>query len=191
VTDKQRLAKVRQARVAYRKTTRGYTPGGVHWRTVDRLLDELERDLARPPVPPLGPIVQGGKSILLEDCTHLTSGLGWPAFDAGFKVGLAVVAPEACVVDDDTSSSQGGDAFYVKGVSGIRYWVAHITAVPRLGTAFRKGQKMTTISADHPRPHVHLAVDARALLGGKHLESHTNYTHGAPTIGQQLAKAGT
>jgi hypothetical protein len=36
-------------------------------------------------------------------------------------------------------------------------------------------------------PHVHLAIDARPLLG-HHLISHTDYTHGAPTIGAQLAR---
>jgi hypothetical protein len=187
LTDKQRVAKIDAALVALKKTTKGYTPNGVHWRTALARLEELRTDLARPAVPNLGPIVYAGKSILLQDCTHITDGLGWPAFDDGFKVGLAVVAPEPCVVDDNTSSAQGGDAFYVKGDSGIRYWVGHITTVPALNRRFRKGEKMTTISGDHPRPHVHLGIDARALLG-KHLESHSNYTHGAALIGVQLAK---
>lgn len=191
MTDRQRVAKLDAAIRSLKRTTSGYTqtPNGAHWKTALARLDELRSDLARPPVPVLGPIVTGGKSVLLHDCTHLTSGLGWPAFDDGFRVGLAVIAPEALVVTDDTSGSQGGDAFYCRGDSGIEYWVGHITVVPKQGTRFRKGQKMTAISADHPRPHVHLGVDARKLLNGKHLLSHVNYTHGAPLIGVQLAEA--
>ena len=186
MTDKQRLAKLVEAERRLKLTTRGYSPNGVHWRTAMALIDEVEADLASH-VPNLGPIVQDGKSILLQDCTHITDGLGWPAFDDGFQAGRAVIAPEACVVDDNTSSAQGGDAFYITGSSGIRYWVGHITSVPALNKRFAKGARMTTISADHPRPHVHLGVDARKLLG-HHLISHTDYTHGAPTIGAQLAR---
>lgn len=190
MTNRQRDALLRSAMADLRKTTKGYTfaPNGVHWRRAFAKLDRLQADLGRPPVPNLGPIVAGGVPLLDQDCTHLTSGLGWPALDDGFKIGRAVVAPEACVVTDNTSSAQGGDAFYVRGASGIDYWVAHITTVPALGARFAKGATMTRISADHPRPHVHVGIDARALIG-KHLESHTNYTHGAPTIGAQLTKA--
>ena len=92
------------------------------------------------------------------------------------------------MVDDNTSGAQGGNAFYITGASGIRYWVGHITSVPALNKRFAKGAKMTAISADHPVPHVHLGVDARKLLG-HHLISATNYTHSAPAIGIQLAKA--
>jgi hypothetical protein len=99
-----------------------------------------------------------------------------------------VLAPEDCRVDDNTSGAQGGDAFYLRGDSGMRYWIGHIAAVPALGTRFRKGQKMTTISADHSVPHVHVGIDARPLLG-RHLVAHRNYTHGAPLIGTQLTAA--
>lgn len=155
-----------------------------------RLIDEVQADLAAPVVPKLGPIVQGGKSVLLHDCTHITSGLGWPAFDDGFGAGKVVVAPEACVVDDDTSGSAGGEAFYVKGASGLRYWVAHITTVPKKGTRFAKGRRMTTTAniSLGGGPHVHLAIDARPVIG-HHLLSATNYTHSAPAIGVQLAAA--
>jgi hypothetical protein len=97
-------------------------------------------------------------------------------------------------VDDDTSGAQGGDAFYVKGLeSGCRHWVAHITTVPRLGTRFERGQKMTTISGDHERPHVHWAMDATPLLGRRLLYGETgngpNYTFGSPTLREQFAAA--
>lgn len=190
MTNKQRDALLRSAMADLRKTTKGYTvaPNGTHWRRAFGKLDRLQADLGRAPVPNLGPIVAGGTPLLLQDCTHLTSGLQWPALDDGFAVGRAVVAPEACVVYDNTSSAQGGDAFYVRGASGIDYWVAHITTVPALGAKFAKGATMTRISADHPRPHVHLGIDARPLIG-KHLVAHTNYTHGAPKIGVQLTRA--
>ena len=192
MTDAQRLKTLRDARKHLRQTTKGYNKVGSEWRAADKLLDQLEADLKpkKPStrVPNLGPILQGGKSLMLQDCTHLTDGLGWPALDDMGAPGRAVVAPEACVVDDDTSGAQGGDAFYIKGASGIRYWVGHITTVPRQGTKFRKGQKMTTISPEHRAPHCHLGIDARPLIG-RHLISHTDYTHGAPLIGVQLTKA--
>ncbi len=191
LTTKQKLNAVRRIR-AHLKDAEGFNPEGGHYKAILRDLAILEKDLTpapHPKVPLLGPIVKDGKSILLEDCTHITDGLGWPAFDAGFKVGLAVVAPEAGFVDDNTSSAQGGEAFYFTGNSGIRYWIGHIAEVPAQGRRFKKGEVMTHISADHPRPHVHLGLDARKLLGGKHLESHSNYTHGATPIGVQLAKA--
>lgn len=188
MNDKQRLAKLLEAERALKRTTNGYHPLGVHWRTAMRLIDEVQADLSRPVVPNLGPIYKGGQSILLHDCTHITSGVGWPAFDDGFQAGLPVVAPEACVVYDNTSGAAGGEAFYIKGDSGIRYWIGHITTVPKQFKRFAKGAVMTHVSSDHPRPHVHLGIDARAILG-HHLEAHTNYTHGAPLIGVQLRRA--
>ena len=139
--------------------------------------------------PALGPICPGDKSILDYACTHMTSGLEWPAFDTGWIAGRKVIAPERVKVYDATSSSQGGDAFYCEGDSKIKYWVAHIGKVPAQGSVFAKGAVLSTISPNHPRPHVHLALDARKLLGGKHLESGELYSFGAPTIGQQLNAA--
>lgn len=200
LSPKERLNVIRRARRELKLVT-GFDPKGGHFRAVLKALAELERDVVvpkTPNVPALGPIVSGGRSILLEDCTHLADGVSrapgsgeWPSFDAGFGlVGHAIIAPEALTITDSTSSAQGGDAFYARGDSGIEYWIAHIRAVPAQGRRFRKGEKLTTISSDHPRPHVHLAVNAWRLLG-RHLTSHTNYTHGAPTIGRQLADAST
>lgn len=145
-------------------------------------------------IPFLGPITPDGPRLLDYDPTHLTSGLGWPALDAGWRAGKAVLAPEPCRVYDNTSSSQGGDAFYVRGEeSGCPHWVAHIVHVPELGRRFARGERMTTISSDHREPHVHWAMDARPLIGS-HLKygrtgAGPNYTHGSPTIGEQLEAA--
>lgn len=193
LTDRQRLQKLNELEHRLEQTTEGFDPRGVYWRSAIKILDELQADAARPVIPKLGPVYPGGKSILLEDCTHMTSVLGWPAFDTAFPARPPgprlrdIIAPEACSVYDDTSDAVGGDAFYVKGVSGIKYWIAHISFVPKKGTKFRKGQKMTRTSPEHPRIHAHIALDVRAITGGRHLKSHTNYTHGAPLIGKQLA----
>lgn len=186
MTKKQKLNAVRRA-ITHLREAEGYNPTGPHYKAVMDTLKKLEREYApKSSVPALGPIVAGGASVLAQDCTHFTSGLDWPAFDDGWAAGKAVIAPEDGVVDDNTSGAQGGDAFYFQGDSGIRYWIGHITRVPAQGTRFAKGAAMTTISSDHPRPHVHLGLDVRKLTGGRHLISHTNYTHGAPTIGEQL-----
>jgi hypothetical protein len=195
VTDKQRAALLSRARKHLRQTTRGYNETGSEWKAAIKLLDELEADLApKTNVPALGPVLRGGSSILEEDLTHDTGGIpDYPAFDAGFgDVGRDVIAPEALEITDDTSGSQGGDAFYARGKSGIEYWFGHITHVPKQGTKFRKGQKMTEIAPrelpHHRTPHLHLAVDARPLIG--HVLLHKiGYQHGAPTIGAQLKKA--
>lgn len=196
MNDKQRLALLRVARKELRQTEKGYHEQGPHWGPANAALDKLEADLkstVKPPpkVPNLGPIKAGGRSVLQQDCTHITDGLGWPAFDDIGPPGTSVIAPEDVLVYDSTSNAQGGDAFYVEGVSGIRYWVAHITTVPAQGRRFKKGEKMTTISSQHKVPHVHLGIDARKLLNGKHLRTHYDYSHGAPLIGTQLAAAAT
>lgn len=198
MTNKQRLNAVRRARRRLQRTNIGYlefqeTGAGSEWTGAMEILEELERDLKKAiqpaiVVPDWGPIWKGGKPLLEQDLTHITSNLGWPALDDGWVAGRPILAPEDVVVYDNTSSSQGGDAFYVRGESGAEFWVAHITTVPAEGKRFSKGQIMTRISADHPRPHVHLAINARPLIG-RHLVSHDDYTHGAPLIGVQLRKA--
>lgn len=144
-------------------------------------------------LPALGPVELGGKSLLDLELTHPTGGLFWPAVDTAWGAGKAVLAPENLTVIDDTSSSQGGDAFYARGDSGIIYWFGHITVVPRQGTRFAKGAAMTKVSADHRHPHVHVAMDFRPLLGF-HLpwdapgdpDDDRPYSIGGPTIRQQL-----
>lgn len=195
MTDRQRDTLLRAAMADLRKTTEGYTPAGVHWRRAFDKLNRLHVDLAPPPIPKLGPVTENGLAMLLFAPTHMTSGVGFPAFDTGFgQAGRWVIAPEAIVVTRD-SSAQGGDAFYATGASGIKYWVGHIARAPAVGTKLRKGQRISTIAAipaSQGGPHTHWGIDARPLIG-THLAWGANgngppYTYGAPTIGAQLKK---
>lgn len=197
MTDKQRAAKVAAAVAALKKTTRGYTPDGVHWKTAMRLLAQLAHDLdpPKPRVPQLGPIFPGGPSILTYDLTHATSGMDapYPAFDGPFGAGKQVLAPEDMVVTRQSSAVRrdgrpNGKAFYATGASGLRYWIAHIDAAPPVDARFKKGEVVGKVSANHESPHGHVGIDARALIG-RVFEHHTNYTHGARTIGRQLQEA--
>jgi hypothetical protein len=194
VTDKQQLAKLNKAVAELKLTTRGYTPTGVHWREAMELINEVRKDLTPPinKVPALGPIVVGGISILSHDLTHATAGIsGFPAFDDALgSPGRDVIAPEDCIVYRD-SSAQGGDAFYIRGVSKIEYWVGHVVYAPSVGVRFKRGAKMADVANIDRRyggPHVHCGINATPLIGHT-LIHHTNYTHGAPTVGAQLALA--
>jgi hypothetical protein len=141
--------------------------------------------------------VANGLSVLLFAPTHETSGLfavtgsHYPAFDSEFgQIGRWVIAPEAMTVTKD-SSSQGGDAFYATGASGLRWWFGHLGTVPAKGTRLRKGQRIGRI-ASIARPHVHVGIDARSLIGHD-LRWGANgngppYTYGSPTVGAQLAR---
>lgn len=152
--------------------------------------------LYRPPkpqpwLPDLGPVWKGGKSVLEQDLTHATSGLPlYPAFDDAFVEGRELIAPERMRVTRD-SSSHPGDAFYALGVSRLRYWFGHLAEAPTVGTKFEKGEFIGVVGPNTigGGPHVHVGVNVELLFGpGSELEHHTNYTHGAPTIGTQLAK---
>jgi hypothetical protein len=141
-------------------------------------------------VPDLGPIYRGGRSLLLQDLTHETDGIdGFPAFDDGWRAGRVVIAPERLTVTVQ-SGSQGGDAFFARGDSKIEYWIGHLTRSPANGTVFAKGATMSQIAAipaSQGGPHVHTGINAKPLCGFELLH-HTNYTHGAPTVGEQLRK---
>lgn len=200
LTDKQLLNAVRRLETHLHKTTEGYVghKDGVHWRNSTRELDALKTALKPPPppnVPPLGPVVPGGRSVLDQDLTHATGGLpGYPAFDdAVGHPGMAVIAPEGLTVTRQSSARRrdgrpNGKAFYATGASGLKYWFGHVDAAPAVGTKFRKARRMAVISANHEAPHVHVGIDAQAVIGHE-LAHHTNYTHGAPTVGKQLAEA--
>lgn len=190
LSNAQRVAHLNVALAALKKVEKAYDPTAPNWEKALYEINLVKNSLqpVTSNVPALGPIVKGGPSILKYDCTHLTAVVGWPAFDHVADPGTPVVAPENCIVYDNTSGAQGGDAFYIRGKSGMRYWVGHITTVPNQGRLFTKGQTMTYISSDHPLPHVHLGIDAVPLIGHK-LISHTDYSHGAPLIGVQLARA--
>lgn len=162
-----------------------------------KVLAGLLRDLEPPApsgAPALGPVVPGGRSILLEDLTHETGGLpGFPAFDAGFgHPGLAVLAPELLTVTKigravRRDGSPDGKSVHATGRSGLRYWIGHVENVPAIGAKIAKGKRLATISPNHEVPHVHVGINADSVLGHE-LEHHTDYTHGAPTLGAQLAK---
>lgn len=140
-------------------------------------------------VPDLGPTFSGGKSVLKHDLTHATSGIPlFPAFDDAFSQGITIIAPEDLEVYQ-ASSSNPGDACYCKGKSGIRYWFGHLTTAPAVGTKIAKGKKIgvTCVNDVGGGPHVHVGVNVEKVWGtGKQMTHHTNYTHGAPLIGDQL-----
>lgn len=142
-----------------------------------------------PKIPNLGPIVKSGKSVLDHDLTHATAGISlYPAFDDAFGQGVTVIAPEALTVTRK-SHSNPGFAFYATGASGLRYWFAHLTATPAVGTKYRKGSMVGRTCANHVGggPHCHVGVNVEKLWGaGKQFSHHVDYTHGGPTIRQQL-----
>jgi hypothetical protein len=144
----------------------------------------------RPAVPNLGPIMAGGISVLLHDLTHETDGIPlYPAFDDAFRLGARIVAPENLTVQR-SSSSNPGQAFYAIGGSAIQFWFAHLDRTHLPGERFRKGQLVGRVAPNHVGggPHCHVGINVEFLWGhGKQLIHHKNYTHGAPTVGAQLA----
>lgn len=198
MTDRQRAQLLRSLLADAHKTREGYIthPNGPYWQKVDAKANRLLADLELV-IPKLGPIVQGGLSIMLMAPTHDTDGLlartgsHYPAFDSEFgQIGRVIIAPESLTVTTD-SSAQGGDAFYATGVSGLKHWCGHIDRAPAKGARLRKGQRIGAIAAG-PRPHVHWGIDARPLIGrdlrwGRDGDG-PDYTFGSPTIGAQLAK---
>lgn len=196
MTDRRRLQILRQARRHLERTTKGYveyerTGKGSEWRRALEALDALARSLEPSPVPDLGPVWRGGRSVLEHDLTHATSGLPrYPAFDDAFRAGVEVIAPEDLVVIPPRTSARPGAAFYARGRSKIRYWFGHLDRAPDPGTRYVTGQVMARV-AHHPgfTPHVHVGINVELLLGeGKELEHHRDYTHGAPTVGEQLRR---
>lgn len=139
----------------------------------------------------LGPIIQGGRSILEEDLTHATSGLPlYPGFDAGWRAGATVVAPERMTVTRHSGSSYSGYSLYAEGESGIRYYVTHINwGRAGVGKSIPKGGSLGTIGnfVGARVPHAHVGINVEGVLGaGRQLKHNTNYTHGQPSIGKQL-----
>lgn len=141
----------------------------------------------KPAVPNLGPVYVGGQSILHHDLTHETDGLpGYPAFDDGWVAGRQVIAPEDMVITR-IGSAQGGSSVYATGRSLMRYWFGHVALPSPLGPV-KKGRAFAVISSHESPPHVHVGIDAKPLIGHE-LIHHTDYSHGAPTVGAQLTKA--
>ena len=168
-----------------------------------RLLKEEKNKQAPPPdnVPDLGPLWQGGLSILDQDLTHPTGGIAlYPAHDDAFEPGRTIIAPENLTIGwkrengvwvKKSSSSNPGAACYARGESNIGWWLGHLVSVPAIGKELSKGAKIGVV-LDHDvggGPHVHDGINIEAIAGnGKQLEHHTNYTHGAPLVGTQLVK---
>lgn len=133
------------------------------------LLDEVMYEPEPVPIP--GPELESGvqfrgKKMTLPTSwkpTHVTDGLGWgtnSAVDIMGAPGTPVGAPESgVVVRWNPTGAQGGGSMWFKGQSGRLYWLGHIADGLEPGTRVRRGQVIAAISADHPRPHVHL--DAR------------------------------
>lgn len=140
----------------------------------------------------IGPVWKGGQSLLDHDLTHATDGLAlYPAFDDGFSEGLPIIAPEALIVTRP-SHSRPGLAFYATGRSRLQFWFGHLDRSHAAGARFKRGQMIGRVAPNTigGGPHVHVGVNVELLLGqGEELLHHTNYTHGAPTIREQLARA--
>lgn len=189
MTDKQRLATLNRARSHLRRTKDGFSLAGGHWQEAWKELDKLERDFKAEPVPALGPLWLPGKSVLDHDLTHATSGIPlFPAYDDAFAQGTVILAVEPMEVYRQ-SSARPGEAFYAKGRSGLRYWYGHLDRSHPVGTRFAKGDAVGKVAANSlgGGPHVHLGINVELIMGiGKQLRHHTNYTHGAPTVGAQL-----
>jgi hypothetical protein len=194
MTDKQIAALLKSCRADLRKTREGYVshPDGPHWRVAMPKLAQAIKELERPAVPALGPVLEDGLDMLLMAPTHNTDGVPhYPAFDTGFgQAGRWVLAPEALTVTRQ-SGAVGGDAVYATGASRIDYWIGHIAPAPATGRTFRKGERISRIADQSGTDHVHWGLDARALIGKDLLYGRNgdgpDYTWGAPTIGAQLA----
>lgn len=140
-------------------------------------------------VPDLGPVFDGGKSVLKQDLTHATSGIDlYPAYDDAFAAGKTIIAPEDIEITK-ASSSNPGDACYAEGKSGLRYWFGHLVTAPSVGVHIKKGGKVGVTCENNQGggPHVHVALNVEKLWGsGKQMSHHVNYTHGAALVGDQL-----
>jgi hypothetical protein len=158
-----------------------------------RLMQEADGGPPPPQLPALGAVTPGGKPALAQDLTHATSGIPlYPAWDDAFGQGVSVIAPEPLVVTRE-SSSRPGDAFYADGASGCRWWFGHLLVAPQVGKRFAKGDQVgvTCPNTIGGGPHVHVGVNVEKLWGtGREMIHRTNYTHGAPLVGTQLALAG-
>lgn len=179
--------------------------GQATWDVVWQYLDPYRRMQYRafivpkpkPAVPDLGPIYQGGKSVLLHSPTHDTDGIPgvWPAFDDGWVAGRTLIAPEDMKVTEQ-SGSAGGDAVFCRGASSLEYWIGHMAIAPATNRIFDKGEKVGVIANipwSQGGPHVHLAINAKPLIGRDLLYGRNgngpDYTYGSATVGVQLKEA--
>ena len=146
----------------------------------------------------IGPIVLGDQSVLEYDPTHKTTGIPlFIAFDADF-LDKPLICPEDMKVDTKDSGAHPGEAFYATGIkSRIRWWIGHLDRDHEVGTVLRQGQLLGTPidTSIGGGTHVHVALNCEAQLGkGKQLKygktgNGPDYTHGSPTIREQLEQA--
>lgn len=198
MTDKERLELLNKGLAELKLTTQGYVQWiedgkkGGHWARAMLALNKLADDLKPHPIPALGPIWSGGKSVLLQDLTHKTSGIPlYPAFDDAFNQGRVIIAPEAMTVIEPLTGSSPGQAFFCRGRSKLQYWFGHLDRRQLPGTVFVKGEAIGRVAANNigGGPHCHCGINIELLVGeGKQLLHHTDYTHGAPLVGVQLRK---
>ncbi len=201
MTPRQRVGIIRNARRELHDAS-GYKPNGIHYREVDRALNALEADILReikgkPKWADVGPVVKGGASLLDLTPTHQTSGIDrYVATDTawGDGGGISVYAPEAVTVAVKDTSANPGEAMYLNGASGLRYWIGHLDRDAPLGTKFAKGAFLgKTVNQAPGADHAHVGVNGEAFLGaGKQFKygktgNGPNYTLGSPTYRSQLA----
>jgi hypothetical protein len=140
-------------------------------------------------VPDLGPLEKGGASLLDFALSHATSGIAlFPATDTVWTPGCTIIAPEKVEVYKASSSSPG-DACYLEGVSGIRYWFGHMVSAPAVGKVIGKGATVGKVGQfSGYTPHLHCGVNIENLWGkGKELKHGNNYSvSGIPTIRKQF-----
>lgn len=200
LTDGAILVATKRARRSLHAAT-GYNPLGGHYRDVDRYLNSVEAEMKRritPPLPDLGPLYAGAPGTLDLDFTHMTSGLGWPAFDVALTgdpgPSTIIIAPERMTVDTKDSSASPGEAIYTTGASKIRWWFAHLVDDHPLGKVFQKGDVIgktlpTTVGGG---THLHLAVNIIPVTG-RHARygrdgDGPQYTHGPYTLRTELQR---
>ena len=200
MTNRERLIILREAMAELKLTGQGYIQWsqdkqGGHWPAAMSRLKKLEKDLMPDPVPALGPIRNGGKSLLTYQLTHNTDGIPkFPALDENWGAGSIVIAPEAMEVINPYTSANPGAAAYFLGRSKIEYWVGHMTSSPRIGKEFTKGQEIGRTVAQSGAEHAHWGINVERLFGeGVQLKYGKNgngpdYTYGSPTIGEQLRR---
>jgi len=195
MNDAQRLTVLKSARAELRLTKIGYNPSGGHWHEANELLDKLAADLAaKPKWLSVGAVTKPGASLLDMRLTHNSDGIAlYPAVDLAWGVGVSMYAPEACVVFLKDTSASPGEALYLKGVSGLQYWFAHLDRDYALGHSFAKGAFLAkTVYQAAGKGHGHVGVNAEVFLGkGRQLKygrsgTGPDYTTGSPTIRAQL-----
>jgi hypothetical protein len=140
-------------------------------------------------VPDWGPVEKGGVSLLDFALSHDTSGIKlFPATDTIWTKGTTIIAPEKMTVYKASSSSPG-DACYLEGVSGVRFWFGHMTSAPPVGKVINKGASIGVVGAwSGYTPHCHIGVNVEKLWGaGKELKHGNNYSvSGIPTMRKQF-----